>query len=139
MSKLTNINDYIDEEVSPIVVLWMSQRCQPKLGNTSFGMKEKMYKMLIKLMDVKCNPKMRNKTQAFTQEQQLLFIMLISYLEMTDNVKLSMRVTLVRTYEQNVPPTRLNWNSAVVRKVSTVSQLPRPFDDHEKTAKLTIT
>ena len=101
MSKLTNMNDYIDEEVSPTVVLWMSQRCQPKLGNTSFGMKEKMYKMLIKLMDVKCNPKMRNKTQ-------LLFIMLISYLEMTDNVKLSMRVTLVRTYGQNVPPTRLN-------------------------------
>ena len=98
-----------------------------------------MYKMLIKLMDVKCNPKMRNKTQAFTQEQQLLFIMLISYLEMTDNVKLSMRVTLVRTYGQNVPPTRLIWNSAVVRKVSTVSQLPRHFDDHEKTAKLTIT
>ena len=61
MSKLTNMNDYIDEEVSPIVVLWMSQRCQPKLGNTSFGMKEKMYKMLIKLMDVKYNPKMRNK------------------------------------------------------------------------------
>ena len=102
-------------------------------------MKEKMYKMLIKLMDVKCNPKIRNKTQAFTQEQQLLFIMLISYLEMTDNVKLSMRVTLVRTYGQNVPPTRLNWNSAVVRKVSTVLQLPRPFGDHEKTAKLTIT
>ena len=102
-------------------------------------MKENMYKMLIKLMDVKYNPKMRNKTQAFTQEQQLLFIMLISYLEMTDNVKLSMRVTLVRTYGQNVPPTRLNWNSAVVRKVSTVSKLPRPFNDHKKTAKLTIT
>jgi hypothetical protein len=36
MSKLTNMNDYIDEEVSPIVVLWMSQRLLAKIREYKF-------------------------------------------------------------------------------------------------------